>query len=98
MSGGARQLVYKIFVGNLPWTIGSMELRGFGLKFGRVVNSSVIFDKSTGMSKGFGFISYAEKEAFDAALKAGSDPQLTMLEGNTVVIQPTQSNRSSVIN
>jgi len=47
---GARLM--RTFVGNLPWTVGSKELREFGSSFGPVLRANVIFDKATGMSKG----------------------------------------------
>ncbi|XP_055683882.1 SRA stem-loop-interacting RNA-binding protein, mitochondrial [Lutzomyia longipalpis] len=49
--------VYKLFVRNIPWTVGSRELRGYFSEFGRVFQANVVFDKNTGLSQGYGFVS-----------------------------------------
>lgn len=51
----ARQ-VSKVFVGNLSWTTGHRELRKYFTDFGRVISAEVVFDKNSGLSKGFGFL------------------------------------------
>lgn len=46
----------KLFVSNLPWTVSHRELRGYFSEFGRVYTAQVIFDKKTGLSKRYGFV------------------------------------------
>jgi hypothetical protein len=89
VSSSLRQ-VYKIFVGNLPWTIGTQELRQFGSSFGPTLHATVVFDRSTGLSKGYGFITFATREAFSAATKGGTGSHI--LEGNHISVQPVFSN------
>lgn len=55
---------YKLFVGNIPWTVSSRELRNYFAEFGRVFQANVVFDKNTGLSQGYGFVS-VNKEALD---------------------------------
>lgn len=55
----------KLYVGNLPWITGSRELKNYFEQFGRVIKANVIFDTSTGFSRGFGFVTFAESD--DAA-------------------------------
>ncbi|EDW56369.1 SRA stem-loop-interacting RNA-binding protein, mitochondrial [Drosophila sechellia] len=75
--------VHRIFVGNLPWTVGHQELRGYFREFGRVVSANVIFDKRTGCSKGYGFVSFNSL----TALEKIENEQKHILEGNYLNIQ-----------
>jgi len=87
MATGAVRNALKVFVGNLPWTIGNIELREFGQRFGPVSNVSVVFDKSTGFNKGYGFISFGTREGYENSIKSGTHH----LEGNFINIGPTVS-------
>ncbi|XP_023306563.1 glycine-rich RNA-binding protein 8 [Lucilia cuprina] len=66
MSNFVRQS-YKLFVGNLPWTIGQKELQTYFSKFGHVSSSSIIYDKQQGFSKGFGFVTFSSSDAYNSA-------------------------------
>lgn len=46
----------KLYVGNLPWSVDSNELKEIFSVAGPVKSASVITDRETGRSKGFGFI------------------------------------------
>lgn len=76
----------KVFVGNLPWTVGHRELRQHFSQFGHVVNSNVIFDRSTGISKNFGFVQFGKKTGYDAALNKTTH----LLEGHILDVHPTK--------
>jgi len=82
----ARQ-VYKVFVGNLPWSVGSTELRHFASSFGPVTYSQVIFDRKIGMSKGYGFVTFGNREGYNTILKGGSGSYF--LEGQYVNVSST---------
>ena len=58
----------RLFVGNLPWSIGDDELRDLFSEFGEVTDSKVIKDRDTGRSRGFGFIEM-DDESGEAAIK-----------------------------
>ena len=58
----------RLFVGNLPWSIGDDELRDLFSEFGEVTDSKVINDRETGRSRGFGFIEI-DDDGGDAAIK-----------------------------
>lgn len=60
--------ISRIFVSNLPWTVNAAKLRSYFSKFGDLELSTVVFDKNTGFSRGFGFISYTNQIGFEAAL------------------------------
>ena len=46
----------NIYVGNLPYSTGDAELRQIFEEFGAVDSASVVKDKFTGRSRGFGFV------------------------------------------
>lgn len=88
MSANTVRNLYKIYVGNIPWTVSHNELRSYFSKFGHVQHSMVIFDKKTGLSKNYGFVTFATKEAFENA----NNFTQHQLEGNTLKVQPTAGN------
>jgi RNA recognition motif-containing protein len=61
--------IMRLFVGNLPWSIGDDELRDLFSEFGEVTDSKVINDRETGRSRGFGFIEM-DDDGGDAAIKS----------------------------
>lgn len=80
----------KLFVGNLPWTVSSRELRKYFASFGHVATADVLFDHTTGFSKGFGFVQFTTTGGLDSVLKN----QKHELEGNTLIVQSAELNRS----
>ncbi len=46
----------KLYVGNLPYTVDDAELKKFFDPCGSVSSASVIKDRYSGRSKGFGFV------------------------------------------
>ena len=53
----------KIYVGNLSWSATDASLRETFSSFGEVQSASVVTDRETGRSRGFGFV---EMDASDA--------------------------------
>ncbi|MCP4965733.1 MAG: DEAD/DEAH box helicase [bacterium] len=53
----------SVYVANLPWTHGDEELQQLFEEYGKVHNSTVIIDKRTGRSKGFGFVDMPQRSA-----------------------------------
>jgi RNA recognition motif-containing protein len=50
----------NIFVGNLPFTTTSDELREIFAEYGPVTRAQVATDRDTGRSRGFGFVEMGE--------------------------------------
>jgi RNA recognition motif-containing protein len=46
----------KIYVGNLPWSATDASLQEAFSAFGEVQSASVVTDRETGRSRGFGFV------------------------------------------
>ncbi|XP_009151471.1 RNA-binding protein 24-A isoform X1 [Brassica rapa] len=61
----------KVFVGGLAWETNKVSLRSYFEQFGDIVEAVVITDKSSGRSKGYGFVTFCDPEA---AQKACIDP------------------------
>lgn len=49
----------KLFVGNLDYTVTSEDLRAKFGEVGEVKDATVLTDRETGRSRGFGFVEYA---------------------------------------
>ena len=49
----------KIYVGNLPFSADDGSLRAFFEAHGQVHSASVVIDRETGRSRGFGFVEMA---------------------------------------
>ena len=58
----------KLYVGNLPWSIGNQELEDLFSSYGTVTSANVITDRDTKRSRGFGFVEldYGGPEAIEA--------------------------------
>lgn len=50
----------KLYVGNLPWSVDNQKLAEIFSKYGSVTSTSVINDKQTGRSRGFGFVELSD--------------------------------------
>ena len=59
----------NIYVGNLPYSATEDDLREAFGAFGGVTSATVISDKFSGQSKGFGFVEMADNSEADAAIK-----------------------------
>ena len=60
----------QLYVGNLAYAVTGDDLNEAFSKFGEVTKASVIMDRETGRSKGFGFVEMPKNSEADAAIKA----------------------------
>jgi RNA recognition motif-containing protein len=60
----------NIYVGNLSYGVTEDELRDAFSEFGEVSSTSIITDKFSGQSKGFGFVEMVDNSDADKAIKA----------------------------
>jgi cold-inducible RNA-binding protein len=58
----------KIYAGNLSYSVSSEDLRAAFSQFGTVDSADVIVDRSTGRSKGFGFVEMGDPAEAKAAI------------------------------
>lgn len=59
----------NIYVGNLSYNVTDTMLQTLFGEFGKVMNISLIKDKYTGQSKGFGFVEMEKQSAAEEAVK-----------------------------
>ena len=82
----------KLFVGNLPHEVTDSELREFVSSAGfQAASAIVIRDKTTGQSRGFGFIELAEGEDMERAI-AGLNGQ--SLQGRRLTVNEAHPPRN----
>ena len=58
----------KVYVGNLPFSVDDGKLKEIFSEFGDITEATVIKDKYSGRSKGFGFVTFAEKTSGERAV------------------------------
>jgi RNA recognition motif-containing protein len=59
----------KIYVGNLSYSTSEEDIRTAFSEFGTVASADLILDRSTGRSKGFGFVEMESAEEAKAAIE-----------------------------
>src|ERR1700704_339233 len=60
----------KIFVGNFSFSLSEGELRSMFEPFGSVDSATVVTDRATGRSRGFGFVEMQNNEEAEKAIAA----------------------------
>ena len=67
--------MYKLFVGGLPFSTTDEELKEIFAAHGTVASATVVRDRDSGRSKGFGFVEFENDDEGKAAETAlnGSD-------------------------
>ncbi|HOS88719.1 MAG TPA: RNA-binding protein [bacterium] len=73
----------KLYVGNLPYSVNDDSLRELFSSYGNVLSASIIFDRMSGRSKGFGFV---ELEDDSGAKKAISEMNEKEIDGRKIVV------------
>jgi cold-inducible RNA-binding protein len=66
----------KLFVGNLSFQTTESDITTAFEPYGAIESVSIITDRDTGRSKGFGFVVMSEEEAADKAIASMNGSQL----------------------
>lgn len=77
----------KIFVGNLPWSVGYEELKKLFSPFGEIEDAIVIADKDSGKSRGFGFVTFKEEESMKKAISEMNEKEV---EGRKIQVNESK--------
>ncbi len=80
----------NIYVGNLSRDVSETDLKEAFQAFGEVASASVIKDKYTGESRGFGFVEMPNKDEADKAISGlnGKD-----IKGRTITVNEARPRR-----
>lgn len=73
----------KVYVGNLGYSVASGDLERLFAQYGTVESANVITDRSTGRSKGFGFVEMSSSTEAQAAIDALNG---SSLEDRTITV------------
>ncbi|KAJ6806161.1 29 kDa ribonucleoprotein A, chloroplastic-like [Iris pallida] len=73
--GGRSDAANRVYVGNLSWGVDNSTLENLFSEQGEVVDARVVFDRETGRSRGFGFVTYSSAQEANNAISSldGSD-------------------------
>ncbi|CAL5203249.1 unnamed protein product [Lathyrus oleraceus] len=75
--------VLRVYVGNLSWELDDSRLEQVFSEHGKVVSARVVYDRETGRSRGFGFVTMSDEKEMNDAI-AALDGQI--LEGRTIKV------------
>ena len=73
----------KLYVGNLPYSVGENDLKTLFEPFGSIASAKVITDRDTGRSKGFAFVEMGSDQEAQAAIAACSGKEV---EGRVLTV------------
>lgn len=76
----------KLYIGNLRWEVTEQQLGDFFSQVGLVESATIILDRETGRSRGFGFVVMKDEEGAREALKLNG----TNFEGRAIIIREAQ--------
>lgn len=71
----------KLFIGGLAWSTTDGSLRSKFEQYGEVTEAVVVTDRNTGRSRGFGFVTFADTQAADDAVREMNNQDL---DGRTI--------------
>jgi len=91
----------NLYIGNLPYEVTEEDLKTNFSEVGKIVSVTVIKDKYTGLSRGFGFVEMETEKEAEEAIKKFNGGQLL---GKTITVNearpkadqggPRQDNRT----
>ena len=73
----------NIYIGNLAYTVTEDDLRDAFSEFGQVESASIINDKFSGRSKGFGFVDMPNESGAREAIESMNEKDLN---GRTIKV------------
>lgn len=68
--GGSFDSSNRVYVGNLAWGVDQDALETLFSEQGKVVDAKVVYDRDSGRSRGFGFVTYSTAEEVNNAIES----------------------------
>jgi RNA recognition motif-containing protein len=81
----------KLYVGNLSYSTMDDTLRRAFDSYGEVVSASVVLDRQTGQSRGFGFVEFASSADAQKAVDAMNGAELDGRTLNVSIARPKEN-------
>ncbi len=81
----------KLYVGNLPFSVDTDQLRDMFSEYGTVSDAIVLTDRDTGRSRGFGFVTMNSGEE---AVKAAEGLNGKDCDGRSLVVNEARERRN----
>lgn len=68
--GGGRSFANtnRLYVGNLSWDVDNVALESLFSEQGKVLDAKVVYDRESGRSRGFGFVTYGSSDEVNRAI------------------------------
>ncbi|PKA66047.1 33 kDa ribonucleoprotein, chloroplastic [Apostasia shenzhenica] len=85
---------HKIYAGNLGWTVTSEALKNAFAAFSGLLGAKVVYERDSGRSRGFGFVTFASDEECQGALESMDGK---MLAGRPLRLNLASDRASSVV-
>lgn len=73
----------KLFVGSLPWAVDDAKLAEIFSQFGTVISATVLKDRETNRSRGFGFVEMSTEEEAQKAVEGLNNQDV---DGRKIVV------------
>lgn len=83
----------KVYVGNLPFSFTQKELSEIFSKYGEITEATVITNKFSGRSKGFGFVTFAKKEDAEKAIEEMNEKEIQERTLRVSIAKPLDQDR-----
>lgn len=85
---------FRVYVGNLPWSVDDTKLEQVFSEHGKVVDARVVIDRETGRSRGFGFVTMSTETELNDAIAAldGQSLDGRAIRVNVAADKPRRSN------
>jgi cold-inducible RNA-binding protein len=84
---GGSHMATRIYVGNLSYSADNEQLVQMFSAYGEVVEATVVIDRDSGRSKGFGFVEMSDAAAARNAIASLNG---TMLDNRTIRVNEAQ--------
>ena len=81
----------KLFIGGMNWDTTADDLRETFKEFGEIMDATVITDRDSGRSRGFGFVTFYNQDNVAAAI---SKMDGSVLAGRTLVVNEARERQS----
>ena len=82
----------RIYVGGLPYQTTEQDLQALFEVSGQVTSTTVIMDRDTGQSKGFGFVEMGDDQAAKSAMERLNG---TVLGDRTIIVNEARERQNT---